>query len=117
MRERSFTVRASTTGTPAPGLEHIGKWYRYEGRPGWPADPATHDQPGAKTPLKGYASREAGRRQQRIAACAAALAEICDAPEDATPEQVRRAGAAAGVGERTAREYRTALLRREEGAQ
>ena len=96
-----------TGGSVTPGRQFVP--YVYNG------DKPLHAEK-AETMLAGAAANMARRRgrEDRFAAILAELGvtDLRDAPDDA----VREAGKRVGVGEKTAKSYRTALKRRQENA-
>lgn len=102
-----------TSGQVTPGLETISGGYRYQKDPTWtPNDPRyRRDRPALLT--AGSEERTA-RREKRIDEFAAALAELGEPdPWEATKRAVIAAGVIVGVGEKTAKSYRTALRKRQ----
>ena len=114
MRSRDgIKVAMSTAGSVTPGYADQRRPYRWRGVPGWtPGDVRFREE---NLPGPGGAAN-ASRRHARLERFAVILTHLADGPEDATDADIREAGKAVGVGEKTAREYRRALLREEESA-
>ena len=103
-------VSSSTAGTPAPGYHHLSGGYCWHKTPGW--DPA---EVGAREASSRRGAAGASRSRSRLERFTVILAELSGGdPERASDAQIRKAGELVGVGERTARGYRKALLRQEE---
>jgi hypothetical protein len=111
MRRAVPDVIASTMGQPNPGLVTSGKPYRWRGIPGWkPGDERFREE---NRPAPGGRANTA-RKRARLERFAAALAPA-GGPERASDADIREAGKAVGVGEKTARKYRADLLRQQGG--
>jgi hypothetical protein len=111
MRSRDgIKVAMSTSGSVTPGYADQRQPYRWRGVPGWtPGDVRFREE---NRPGPGGAAN-ASRRHARLERFGVVLAELtAGEPERASDAHVREAGKAVGVGEKTAREYRKALLQR-----
>jgi hypothetical protein len=97
-------VAATTSGPVAPsGFWHLRENYVYGGN--IPLEPPREAVGGAAN---------ASRRAARLERFAVVLAELsAGRPEHASDAHVRKAGELVGVGEKTAKAYRKALLRAE----
>ena len=101
-------VAMTTTGSATPGFEELRRNYRYNG-----------DKPLEDTPAQQLAGGEARteRREKRIAEFAAALADLGETdPAEAPNPAVIEAGKRIGVGEKTAKSYRTAIRQQRQEA-
>ena len=102
---RRIEVTYSTMGQSSPASAGEGKWYRYGGTK--PLG-TTEDRQ-----LPGCAARTE-RREKRIAEFAAALADLGEPdPWKVKNPAVIEAGKRVGVGEKTAKGYRTELRKRQ----
>jgi hypothetical protein len=97
-----YKATSTTIGRPA-----IGERKNYVYRGGKPL----RDEPPPAT-LSGKSNSR--RKQARLDRFEVILAELAGGLEHAQPEHIRRAGELSGVGEKTARGYLRAILRREE---
>lgn len=93
-----FQATPLTSGNVTPGKEQPGtRTWRWHGKPpGWPFDPATHDDKGTRESPKGGAVARSAQREANIKLFAAARAEGLG---------VMAAGARVGVKAKTARRY------------
>lgn len=90
-----------------PSQLTLSRPYRWRKTPGWvPGDPRFREE---NRPAPGGVANTT-RRHARLERFAVVLTHLADGPEDATDADIREAGKAVGVGEKTAREYRKALL-------
>ena len=113
MRRAVPDVVMTTMGQANPSQVTLSKPYRWRGVKGWtPGDVRFREE---TRPGPGGAAN-ATRRHARLERFAAILTHLADGPGDATDADIREAGKAVGVGEKTAREYRKALLREQENA-
>ena len=113
MRRAVPDVVYSTIGQSNPSHVTLSRPYRWRGDPTWtPGDPRFREE---TRPAPGGVANTT-RRHARLERFAAILAHLADGPADATDADIREAGKAVGVGEKTAREYRKALLREQESA-
>lgn len=109
---RRIEVTYSTMGQSSLASAREGGGYRYQRDPDWtPNDPRyRRDRPARLT--AGSEERTA-RRERRIDEFAAALAGLGEPdPWKAANPAVIAAGVIVGVGEKTAKSYRTALRKR-----
>ena len=105
-------VATPLTSGPVTGPEE--KHYHRFGDPTWTPNDPRYRETIPPSCLAGGAAI-ASRREQRIAQFKAALAELgYPDPAGAPPAAVIEAGKRAGVGEKTARRYRTMLKQRQE---
>ena len=101
MRRAVPGVVMTTTGQANPSPVTMAKAYRYQGRPGWPFDPASRDGgEGIEAPKGGAKERAAGRVRN--------LAEFTAAR--ARGMSVADAGDLVGVKSKTAARYEKARL-------
>jgi len=98
----------STIGQASPSQVTLSKPYRWRGVEGWTPGDARFREENRPAP-SGVANTT--RRHARLERFAVILTHLADGPGDATDADIREAGKAVGVGEKTAREYRKALLR------
>jgi hypothetical protein len=105
-------VAYSTIGQSSPSHVTMSKPYRWRGVKDWvPGDERFRED---ARPGPGGAAN-ASRRNARLEQFAVVLAGISGGrPEHASDAHVRKAGELVGVGEKTAKAYRKALLREEE---
>ena len=90
------SVVMSTMGEGNPSHVTRATPYRYQGRPGWPFDPASRDDRGENQEPKGGALARAAERKRKLAEFTAARAEGLG---------IIPAGERAGVGRKTAYRY------------
>ena len=111
MRIRAIPL---TSGPATPGLATISGGYHYHKDPTWVPNDVRYRETIPPSCLAGGAA-VASRREQRIAQFKAALAEL-GYPDPATAPNtaVIKAGIQVGVGDKTARRYRTMLKQRQE---
>ena len=101
-----MSIRATslTSGSVTPDLESISGGYKYRGDSSWtPGDARFREE---NRPAPGGVANTT-RKNARLERFAVILGD----PDGATDADIREAGKAVGVGEKTAREYRKALLR------
>ena len=109
MRRAVPNVIHSTMAQANPSQLTLSRPYRWRKTPGWvPGDPRFREE---SRPAPGGVANTT-RRNARLERFAVILGD----PEGATDADIREAGKAVGVGEKTAREYRKALLREEGSA-
>lgn len=111
---QGIRVSSSTAGSPTPGFEHLSGGYHFQRDPTWtPNDPRYRETIPAPSTAGGSAIRKV--REGRIAKFAGILADLdYPDPRDAPPSAVREAGKRVGVGWKTARSYRAALLKQQQ---
>ena len=107
---RRIEVTASTLGQANPSQVTASKPYRWRGNPDWePGHPAYREP--AKPALTAGGAAIKNIRETRIAAFGEALRDLgYQNPRNASKAAVIEAGVRVGVGEKTARKYRAALL-------
>ena len=110
----SYKIIGSTMGqsTPATVAEEAGS-YHWRGNPDWyPGNPAYREVGNAANKMSAGSAGvvNAKRRQERLKEFADALAELGHPdPVQAPNPAVIKAGAQIGVGEKTAKSYRTEI--------
>ena len=103
-----------TSGPVTPGLEAISGGYHYQGDLSWTPNDVRYREAIPPSCLAGGAVISS-RREQRIAQFKAALAELgYPDPAVAPATAVIKAGRQVGVGDKTAKRYRTMLKQRQE---
>ena len=108
MRRAVPNVIHSTMAQANPSQLTLSRPYRWRKTPGWvPGDPRFREE---SRPAPGGVANTT-RRNARLERFAVILGD----PEGATDADIREAGKAVGVGEKTAREYRAELLRQQRG--
>ena len=101
MRRAVPGVVMTTTGQANPSPVTMAKAYRYQGRPGWPFDPASRDGGEGIEAPKGGAKERAAERERNLRAFTDARAEGLGVIE---------ADARVGVTRKTAARYEKARL-------
>lgn len=110
---KRIEVTATTMGQSNPSHVAAGKYYKFRGDPDWVPNDARYRETIPAHQLAGGAER-AARRERRIDAFAVALAGLgVTDPANAANTAVIAAGRIVGVGEKTAKSYRTALRKRQ----
>jgi hypothetical protein len=110
---KRITVTASTIGQSSASPVTLSGGYKYRGDPDWVPGDARYREPGS--PANRMAAGSGGavnteRRQERLRGFAAALADLGHPdPVQAPNPAVVEAGERIGVGEKTAKSYRTEL--------
>ena len=104
MRRAVPPVVYSTMAQASPSQVTLSRPYRWRGVEGWTPGDARFREENRPAP-SGVANTT--RRHARLERFAVILGD----PDGATDADIREAGKAVGVGEKTAREYRKALLR------
>lgn len=103
----SIKVTPLTSGSATPGKEQPGGYYRFQGRQGWPDDPATRDDKGVIEGPKGGAKVRVADRERRSA-------EYARLRDQGVPEV--EAGERIGVQRKTRARYEAAWLASKTGA-
>jgi hypothetical protein len=116
MPELGFRVNPLTTGSPSHKFEHLSGGYYYQKDPTWKPNDARYKET-VKPPLTSGSASGGSLREGRIASFGEALRDLgYQNPRNASTAAVIEAGKRVGVGEKTARKYRAALLKQREAA-